>query len=126
MNARTELEILGDFVDQGYHLEEEADVTVTLWFKDQNLGAYSQFGIVAEDLRNACRRHMARLAGPPEILHCRNCAHWASTYRWQGNCSKHPWPRDKFSEDATANGCGDYEDKQVQYRVAARTSKPQG
>lgn len=61
MNARTEQDILGEYADQGYHLEEEADITVTLWFKDQMIAAFSQFGVTAEVLQKVCQRHMARL-----------------------------------------------------------------
>lgn len=109
MDWRTEL--LGDLADEGYDVHEFTDCTVVLEYKGQSIAAFSQFGVTREDIQNAAKRHRARLADPPEILHCRNCAHWASTYRWQGNCGKHPWPRDKYSEDATANGCPHYEDK---------------
>lgn len=42
---------------------------------------------------------------------CRNCDHWEATYRWKGNCRKRRWPRERYSEDATACQCPDYEDR---------------
>jgi len=54
-----------------------------------------------------------------EILKCRNCEYWYTTLQWKGNCLKHPWERDKYSEDALVNGCPDYEDKLAKYKTTS-------
>lgn len=51
---------------------------------------------------------------------CRNCIHWRATLQWKGNCLKHPWEKDKWSETASANGCPDYKDKYAKYQVAGK------
>jgi hypothetical protein len=42
---------------------------------------------------------------------CRNCVYWHSTRQWKGNCKKHPWPKDRYSEDAHVINCPDYTSK---------------
>jgi len=54
-----------------------------------------------------------------EILKCRNCEEWYTTSQWKGNCKEHLWKRDKYSEDASANGCHDYKDKLAKYKVGS-------
>ena len=47
------------------------------------------------------------------MKHCRTCEHWQSTRPWKGNCAKHPWARDKYSEDATCDQCPDYQERDL-------------
>jgi hypothetical protein len=47
------------------------------------------------------------------MKHCRDCIQWYYTSQWKGNCARHPWYKDKYSEDATADGCEDYIDKRL-------------
>lgn len=108
-------EILGEFVDEGFHLENYDD-DAALWFKD------TMVATLPEALRSACQRFKDRLNGSPsigEIRHCRNCLEWRDTYPWKGNCNKHPWKNDKYSEDASANGCEDYVDRYTKYQMAS-------
>lgn len=51
---------------------------------------------------------------------CRNCEYWQPTQQWRGNCRKHPWEQDKYSDVATVYGCKDYVDKHAKYQVAAK------
>jgi len=53
---------------------------------------------------------------------CRNCKHWQYTGQWTGNCKLHPWPKDKFSEDADPypSRCEDYVDKYAEPVAAAK------
>ena len=45
------------------------------------------------------------------IKMCRNCIHWKTTSQWKGNCKPHHTEKDRWSQDASANGCRDYWDK---------------
>jgi len=53
---------------------------------------------------------------------CRDCEQWHTTKQWRGNCWKHPWERDKYSETASVPDCRDYTPKVVVplYQVAAK------
>lgn len=54
-----------------------------------------------------------------ELIHCRNCEEWKRTVLWKGNCKKHPWKKDRYSEDAEPNqDCKgkDYVDKYAKYQ----------
>jgi hypothetical protein len=54
-----------------------------------------------------------------EIMNCRNCLEWYSTALWRGNCRKHPWEKDRWSEHAEPNeDCQgkDYVDKYIKYQ----------
>lgn len=55
------------------------------------------------------------MEGMNDLKFCRDCIHWQTTSGWKGNCTKHPWPKDKYSQDASPNTmeCIDYEDKQI-------------
>ncbi len=50
---------------------------------------------------------------------CRNCEHWYSTFVWRGNCNKHQWIKDKYSQDAEPGDCRDYVDKYEKYKLAS-------
>ena len=50
---------------------------------------------------------------------CRNCDEWYTTSPWMGNCRKHPWEKDRYSQDASAYGCPDYVDKSEKYKFLA-------
>ena len=52
-----------------------------------------------------------------EIKLCRNCEEWYTTSQWRGNCALHHTEKDRWSEDASANGCTDYKDKYAKYRA---------
>ena len=52
-----------------------------------------------------------------EIKLCRNCEHWYTTRQWMGYCTLHDTEKDRWSESASANGCKDYTDKYVKYKV---------
>ena len=52
------------------------------------------------------------------IRFCRNCEHWHTTRVWKGNCRKHPWDKNKYSQEARVSGCPDYVDKYTKYKVA--------
>jgi len=39
--------------------------------------------------------------------HCRDCRFWFLVNDWQGNCRRHPWPKPRWSETATAH-CHDF------------------
>jgi len=39
---------------------------------------------------------------------------------WKGNCWKHPWEKDKYSQEATVGDCPDYVDKHARYKVALK------
>ena len=54
---------------------------------------------------------------------CRNCEEWYTTSQWMGNCKKHPWEKDRYSQDASAYGCPDYVDKSIKYQVASKGVK---
>jgi hypothetical protein len=45
------------------------------------------------------------------IKHCRSCVHWRWTSAHRGNCKKHRWPKDQWSQSATAGSCKDYKPK---------------
>lgn len=55
---------------------------------------------------------------------CRVCESWFTTpdmQVWKGNCSKHPFKKDKYSETATPNeDCKgrDFVDKYAKYQAA--------
>ena len=51
---------------------------------------------------------------------CYTCEHWHTTRAWRGNCRKHPWSEDRYSQDATAGDCPDYVDRYAKYQVAAK------
>jgi hypothetical protein len=54
---------------------------------------------------------------------CRNCEHWRDTLQWRGNCSRHPWEHDKYSEEAepeqNCNG-KDFMDKYIKYQQGVK------
>jgi len=49
--------------------------------------------------------------------------YWQQTSQGKGNCTKHPWYRDKYSEDATTNRCEDYRDKHAGFQPISATIK---
>ena len=56
-------------------------------------------------------RKLLKVRKMNEILRCRNCIQWENTSQWKGKCKLHPWPKSKWSEDASPNGCPNYVDK---------------
>jgi len=48
---------------------------------------------------------------------CRDCEQWHTTKQWRGNCWKHPWERDKWSETASVPECRDFVDKYAKYQT---------
>ena len=52
-------ELLGEFADHGYFIEEYEDATVVC-YKDKPIGAYSKVA-TPETLKGCCRRHEARM-----------------------------------------------------------------
>ena len=61
------------------------------------------------------------------MILCRNCGHWYTTpemQQWQGNCDKHPFENDQYSQECEPNyecqcaneGKGDFVDKLAKYR----------
>lgn len=111
---------LGEYADEGYRIQEYDDHVVTVCFKDKELAAFSQVGTTPEALQAVCKRHKDGINGNPAILYCRNCVEWRDTAAWRGNCNKHPWEHNRYSQDAVANGCEDYVDKYAKYKVASR------
>lgn len=51
------------------------------------------------------------------MKHCRDCAYWYTVTQWKGNCKIYPWHKDKYSQDTTADGCRDYEDKYIKLKA---------
>jgi len=56
-----------------------------------------------------------------EIKFCRNCEHWKTTDQWQGNCKKHPYEKDQWSQSASPRfnqKClgEDFVDKSLKYQ----------
>ena len=71
MNGNIEREILGDWVDKGYHLNDTYDDhTTTVIYKDKVIAAFSQTAITTtpEALREVCQGHDARLREPAEVV----------------------------------------------------------
>jgi len=64
MNRSIELEILGEYADEGYWLKEYDDHVITVGYKDMEIAAFSQAVATPEALREACARHMARMINP--------------------------------------------------------------
>ena len=62
MNGNIEHQILGEYANQGFSLEECADHVTVLWFKDTMIAAFSQVGATEQSIRDVCKRHMERLA----------------------------------------------------------------
>jgi len=56
-----EHEILGEFANDGFTLQEYADLTIELRFKGQSVAAFSQLGPTKENIQEACKRFMDRL-----------------------------------------------------------------
>ena len=52
-------EILGDYANRGYYVQEYEDAVVVC-FKDKQIGAYSK-AVSCQILQRACRRHEARM-----------------------------------------------------------------
>ena len=52
-------QILGEYANRGYYVQEYEDAIVVC-FKDQQVGAYSKV-VTSAILQDACRRHEARL-----------------------------------------------------------------
>ena len=66
MNELIEREILGEYADQGFSLEEDGDHTLLLYFKDldKEIATFSQLGPTEHQLRETCRQYLARLNNP--------------------------------------------------------------
>lgn len=54
-------EILGDYAQQGFSLQEYSDDCLELYFKDRMIGVFSQIGATKEGIRGACGRFMEKL-----------------------------------------------------------------
>jgi len=58
-----------------------------------------------------------------DMILCRNCEHWDTENKpqWKGNCKKHPFWKDQWSQGASPNeDCKgkDFVDKLEKYKVA--------
>lgn len=60
-------EILGEYADEGFHVEEPDDDVLTLYFKDRMVAAFSQLGATQRSIRNACKRFMGRMREPAGV-----------------------------------------------------------
>ena len=62
MGIKHDREILGDFANLGYGIEENhQEGTVSVIFKDQELATFDQETATKRMLQAACKRHMDRL-----------------------------------------------------------------
>jgi hypothetical protein len=53
------------------------------------------------------------------MILCRNCEQWFTTSQWRGNCRKHPFEKDKYSQETVPNeDCKgkDFVDKYAKYK----------
>jgi len=59
-------EILGDYADQGFSLEEDGDATLLLYYKDKDkeIATFSQLSPTTHQIRETCRRYLAGLNNP--------------------------------------------------------------
>ena len=57
-------EILGDYADQGFTLEESQDDILELYFKDNMIAVFSQLGATQRSIRQTCKRFITRLREP--------------------------------------------------------------
>lgn len=62
-------QILGEYADQGFSLEEDADETLLLYFKDKNpeVAVFSQLGATQRSIRAACKRFITTLKEPAGV-----------------------------------------------------------
>ena len=54
-------QILGEYADQGFCLEEDADATLLLYFKDKIVAVFSQLGATQHSIRESCKRFITKL-----------------------------------------------------------------
>jgi len=56
-------EILEDYADLGFRLEEEGDHIVTLYFKEDRIANFNQARVTKEVIWQVCQGYMDRLNG---------------------------------------------------------------
>ena len=56
-------EVLGDFADLGFRLEEEADEITVLYFKERFIDYFNQPKAQKEIILQACQKYLDRLNG---------------------------------------------------------------
>ena len=69
MNGNIEREILGEYAEKGYWLNDTyCDHVVTVGYKDKEIAAFPQTAAttIPEALRAVCQRHEAKLREPVE------------------------------------------------------------
>jgi small-conductance mechanosensitive channel len=109
-----------ELLSRGYNLrDKDGDVAVELYFKEAYITDFNQTKVTMEEVIKEAEQHWQEIMG--DITHrlCRNCIEWRDTQQWKGNCNKHPWEHDRYSQDATATGCEDYLDKYAKYQAAS-------
>ena len=59
-------QILGEYADQGFSIEEDGDDTLLLYYKDtdKEIAIFSQLGPTEHQIRETCQRYLARLNNP--------------------------------------------------------------
>ena len=60
-------QILGEYADQGFSLEEDADATLLLYYKDKMVAEFSQLGATQHSIRESCKRFIECLKEPAGI-----------------------------------------------------------
>ncbi len=68
MNGNIEREILGEYADQGFSLEEDSDEALLLYFKGTMIAAFQQTRVKPEDIQAACRRFEKGLTNPVGVV----------------------------------------------------------
>lgn len=63
MKISKEKEILGDYANKGYSIEENTD-HFTILFKDSMVAVRNQPKITPKEIQDICRRHKEGLMGP--------------------------------------------------------------
>jgi hypothetical protein len=101
---------------RGYNLrDKDGDAAVELYFKGAYITDFNQTTVSMDEVIKEAEEHWQEITKDMSPKYCRHCTEWRSTYAPKGNCNKHPWEHDRYSQDASANGCEDYVDKYKQY-----------
>jgi hypothetical protein len=118
MSQNTNKQGLGVWADRGYNLRDiDGDVATALYFKEAYITDFNQTKVTMEEIIKAAEEHWHEIMGETTPRLCRNCIQWRDTQRWKGNCNKHPWEHDRYSQDATATGCEDYANRYAEYKT---------
>ena len=56
-------EVLGDYADLGFQLEEEGDHIISLWFKEDWIANFNQARVTKEIIWQVCQGYLDRLNG---------------------------------------------------------------